>query len=203
MSIIKNLDSELNKLGKLSPLGFGMGLHIRFASPLVSLYTWPKAWQDHYTNNVYGLRDPMVAWAFAKQGVCRWSECPLPDPFSIIKQAAEFGLRYGATVSYGRISSRSIVGIAREDREFSLDELLQAQELVAFLHNKAELPESLTGAQREALKLVATGYRYAEAAATLGISESAFKLRLSSARTRLLAKTTAEAVQRAKDYKLL
>jgi len=203
MSIKKNIDKEIQILGGISPLGFGMGLHIRFASPLISLYTWPQAWQDHYTNNVYGLRDPMVAWAFAKQGVCRWNECPIPDPFSIIKQAAEFGLRYGATVSYGRISSRTIVGIARDDREFSLDELLQAQEVVSLLHNKAELPESLTTAQREALKLVSTGHRYAEAAATIGISESAFKLRLSSARTRLLAKTTAEAVQRAKDYKLL
>jgi LuxR family transcriptional regulator len=203
MTVKKNLDKELRELGNLSPLGYGVGLHIRFASPLVSVYTWPQTWQDHYTNNVYGLRDPMVAWAFAKQGVCRWSECPIPDPFSIIKQAAEFGLRFGATVSYGRISSRTIVGIARDDREFTLDELLQAQDLVSDLHNKAELPESLTGAQREALKLVATGHRYAQAAATLGISESAFKLRLSSARTRLLAKTTAEAVQRAKDYKLL
>lgn len=203
MSIKKNLNNELNNLGKISPLGFGVGLHIRFASPLISVYTWPTAWQDHYTNNVYGLRDPMVAWAFAKQGVCRWNECPIPDPFRIIKQAAEFGLRYGATISYGRISSRTIVGIARDDREFTLDELLQAQKLVEVMHNKAELPESLTGAQREALKLVATGYRYARAAETLGITESAFKLRLSSARTRLMAKTTAEAVQRAKDYKLL
>ena len=203
MTIKKNLDRELKELGILSPLGYGIGLHIRFASPLVSIYTWPQTWQDHYTNNVYGLRDPMVAWAFAKQGVCRWSECPIPDPFSIIKQAAEFGLRFGATVSYGRISSRTIVGIARDDREFTLDELVQAQDLVADLHNKVELPENLTGAQREALKLVSTGHRYAEAATALGISESAFKLRLSSARTRLLAKTTAEAVQRAKDYKLL
>ncbi len=203
MTIRKKLDNELNKLGKLSPLGFGVGLHIRFASPLISIYTWPTAWQDHYTNNVYGLRDPMVAWAFAKQGVCRWNECPIPDPFNIIKQAAEFGLRYGATISYGRISSRSIVGLARDDREFTLDELVKAQKLVEFMHNKAELPESLTGAQREALKLVATGHRYARAAEALGITESAFKLRLSSARTRLMAKTTAEAVQRAKDYKLL
>ena len=203
MTIRKKLDNELNNLGKLSPLGFGVGLHIRFASPLISIYTWPTAWQDHYTNNVYGLRDPMVAWAFAKQGVCRWNECPIPDPFNIIKQAAEFGLRYGATISYGRISSRSIVGLARDDREFTLDELVKAQKLVEYMHNKAELPESLTGAQREAVKLVATGHRYARAAETLGITESAFKLRLSSARTRLMAKTTAEAVQRAKDYKLL
>jgi LuxR family transcriptional regulator, quorum-sensing system regulator SdiA len=203
MALKKNLDCELEKLEQISPLGFGIGLHIRFASPLISLYTWPEAWQDHYTSNVFGLRDPMVAWAFAKQGVCRWSECPLPDPFHIIKQAAEFGLTYGATISYGRISSRSIVGLARDDREFTLDELLEAQDVVAVLHDKSEPPERLSKAQQEALRLVASGYRYAQAAEKLGISESAFKLRLSSARSHLLAKTTAEAVQRAKDFKLL
>ncbi len=203
MAIRNNLDPELDKLGQISPLGFGVGLHIRFASPLIALFTWSKEWQDHYTSNVYGLRDPMVAWAFAKQGVCRWSECPLPDPFHIIRQSRNFGLKYGATVSYGRISSRSIVGIARDDREFTLDELLEAQDVVAKLHEKSDPPNSLTKAQQEALLLVASGHRYAAAAAKLGISESAFKLRLSSARSHLMAKTTAEAVQRAKDFKLL
>ncbi|KAB7613279.1 LuxR family transcriptional regulator [Amylibacter sp. SFDW26] len=198
-----NLDSELKKLEEISPLGYSIGLHIRFASPLISSHTWSKKWQDHYTNNVYGLRDPMVAWSFAKQGVCRWNECPLPDPFDIIKQAREHGLKHGATISHGRISSRSIVGIAREDREFTIDELLEAQKIVMDLHRKAELPARLTDAQREALELVADGYRYEMAAAKLGISVSAFKVRLFSARSRLLAKTTAEAVQRAKDYKLL
>jgi len=203
MTIRKNLDPELNELGKISPLGFGVGLHIRFASPLIALFTWSNEWQEHYTSNVYGLRDPMVAWAFAKQGVCRWSECPLPDPFHIIQQSRDFGLKFGATVSYGRISSRSIIGIARGDREFTLDELLAAQDVTARLHERSEPPDSLTKAQREALTLVASGHRYAAAAAKLGISESAFKLRLSSARSHLMAKTTAEAVQRAKDFKLL
>ena len=45
--------------------------------------------------------------------------------------------------------------------------------------------------------------RDAEAAALLGISESALKARLKSARERLYARTTAEAIQRAQEYKLL
>ncbi|WP_284377244.1 helix-turn-helix transcriptional regulator [Amylibacter marinus] len=197
------LDNEFAKLGAIAPLGYGVGLHIRFASPLISLYTWSKEWQDHYTGNVYGLRDPMIAWAFAKKGACRWSECPLPDPFGIISQAGEFGLTFGATISCGPLSSRTIVGISRDDREFTDDELNAALDVVEFLHEKAEPPESLTKAQKEALQLVAAGYRYAEAAQKLGISESALKLRLSSARNRLLARTTGEAIQRAKDYKLM
>ncbi|MCO4843340.1 MAG: LuxR family transcriptional regulator, partial [Yoonia sp.] len=62
---------------------------------------------------------------------------------------------------------------------------------------------SLTDAQIEALRCVAEGDRHAAAAARLNISESAFKARLSAARSSLLARTTAEAVQRARDYRLL
>lgn len=203
MSKIMGLDNELKKLEMLSPIGFGIGLHIRFVSPVISLYTWPQTWQDHYTENVYGLRDPMVAWAFTKKGYCRWSECPFPDPFNIVGQAAEHGLKHGATISCGPISSRTIVGIARDDREFHEEEMAEVEKLVIYLHEATEPPKSLTNAQKEALELIAQGYRHAEAAHRLGISESALKLRLSSARNRLLARTTAEAVQRAKDYKLI
>ena len=71
------------------------------------------------------------------------------------------------------------------------------------LHDSATPPESLTNAQRHALRTVASGHRYLEAAALLGISESALKARLKSARERLHARTTAEAIQRAQEYNLL
>jgi LuxR family transcriptional regulator len=53
------------------------------------------------------------------------------------------------------------------------------------------------------LRLIANGYRYSQAAQQIGISESALKARLRSARERLLCRTTAEAVQRALEAKLL
>jgi LuxR family transcriptional regulator len=203
MSKIMGLDNELQKLGVLAPLGFALGLHVRFVTPLISLHTWPQSWQDHYTENVYGLRDPMVAWAFTKTGYCRWDDCPFPDPFSIIKQARKHGLNFGATISCGPLSSRTIVGVARADRDFRDLELEEIEKLVVSMHAATEPPKSLTTAQKEALVLVGEGCRHAEAAHRLGISESALKLRLSGARNRLLARTTAEAVQRAKDYKLI
>ena len=45
--------------------------------------------------------------------------------------------------------------------------------------------------------------RIAAAAAHLRISESALKARLASARAALLAQTTTEAIQRARDYRLI
>ena len=75
--------------------------------------------------------------------------------------------------------------------------------LIGQLHDITEPPTSLTDAQIEALRCIANGDRHAAAAARLGISESALKARLAAARTALLARTTTEAIQRARDYRLL
>jgi len=197
------LDIILHQLGVESPAGYLAGLHIRFAGPLMQFQTYDRAWVQHYTENGFALRDPMVAWGFAKEGASRWSEVDLPDPFDIFGQAASFGLRYGVVVAIGALSSRSIVGCARADREFADDEIERITDLVQTLHRVSEPPENLTDAQKQALQLIADGHRHAAAAAILGISESALKARLNSARNRLLARTTAEAIQRAKDYRLL
>ena len=203
MSKILGLDNELRRLSELAPAGYFLGLHIRFTSPLVSLCTYVQEWQDHYTDNVYAVRDPLIAWGYSTKGACRWSEIGIPDPFGIFDQAAEFGLKYGVAVSCGPFSSRSIGAVAREDREFEDAEIEEIQKIFEFLNEKTEPPERLTKAQREALELIAAGNRHAEAAAKLGISESALKVRLTAARNRLLARTTAEAIQRAKEYRLL
>lgn len=197
------LDFELRKLSVLSPKGYFVGLHIRFTSPLLTFQTYDQAWLDHYTDNGYVLRDPMTAWGFSTTGVIRWSDERLMDPFGLFKEAATYGLKYGMTVACGPISSRTIASFARDDREFETHEMEQVQNIVLRLHDITEPPESLSRSQIEALNCVAKGMRHAKAAATLGISESAFKARLNSARQKLLARTTAEALQRAKEYKLL
>ena len=106
-------------------------------------------------------------------------------------------------ISCGPITSRSIVGAARNDREFSDTEIDKIHGLVLTLHELSEPPTELTPAQVEALRCIADGDRHAAAAAKLGISESALKARLISARTRLMARTTSEAIQRAKEFRLL
>jgi LuxR family transcriptional regulator len=79
----------------------------------------------------------------------------------------------------------------------------EVSSIISHLHQLTEPPESLTQAQVEALRLIAAGDRHTAAAAKLNISESALKARLTAARERLMARTTAEAIQRAKDYRLL
>ncbi|TCP60393.1 LuxR family transcriptional regulator [Rhodovulum bhavnagarense] len=196
-------DRELKTLEALAPMGYNIGLHIRFTSPLMTFQSYSPEWLTHYTENGYVLRDPMVAWGFSTTGATRWSNKDIPDPFGILAEAERFGLRFGVTISWGEISSRTIASVARADREFEDAEINRIQALVRRLHDMTEPPQELTKAQIEALKCIADGDRHAAAACKLGISESALKARLTSARQRLMARTTAEAIQRAKDYGLL
>ncbi len=186
-----------------APAGYFASLHIRFASPLVLDMTYDPAWVDHYTANVYALRDPKIAWGLSREGRTRWSEIVLPDPFNILREAADFGLTYGATFSCGQIQSRSIVSCARADREFDDLEMAKISTIVRTLHEVSEPRVDLTRAQVQALQCIAGGDRHAAAAAKLGISESALKARLVSARERLMARTTSEAIQKAKDIRIL
>lgn len=203
MSLHSEIDLHTRRLAKMSPTGFFFALHIRFALPLVSMATYPEAWTDRYTEEAYALRDPIIAWGFSTTGAGRWSEIRLPDPYDILGQAKGFGMVYGIAVSTGPIKSRTIASAARDDREFTEAEMTEFATVIGRLHDVTEPPTSLTEAQIEALRLIASGDRYAAAAAKLGISESALKARLASARTTLLARTTTEAIQRARDYRLI
>ncbi len=200
---VSSIDLGLARLRRLSPTGYALGLHIRFASAHIMVQTYPAAWIERYTSQGYMLCDPIVSWGFGTTGSARWSELEFPDPHNVLLQAKEYDMHYGMAVACGPTSSRTIGGFARSDREFSDAEMSQILTTVELLHTEATPPDSLTAAQRHALRLVASGSRHAEAAALLGISESALKARLKSARERLFARTTAEAIQRAREYGLL
>ena len=202
-SKIPSLAAGFEALGVIAPAGFSAGLHIRFAAPLMYVRTYDESWIKTYDDNAYALRDPLVFWGLGAKGHTRWSAIKLPDPFNILGQALSHGLAYGAVVSCGPITSRTIVGIAHNEREFTDEEISETVKIVHNLHLAAEPPTELTPAQIEALRLLADGDRHAAAAAKLGISESAFKRRVQSARVRLGARTTAQALRKAREYQLL
>ena len=76
------LDPILHSLSLMAPAGYFIGLHIRYASPLMQFSNYNQDWLDHYTEKAYALRDPTIAWGFSKEGACRWSEIDVPDPFN-------------------------------------------------------------------------------------------------------------------------
>lgn len=187
----------------MAPAGYAVGLHIRYVSPMIMVNTYPDSWQEVYTAKLYGLRDPTLAWGLSHSGTRRWSEIGLPDPFGLLAEAADYGLVYGMISSTGPLSSRTIAGAARSDREFTDLEMDHVHRIVQRMHDLSEPPARLSRPQADALRCIAQGDRHAAAAARLGISESAFKARLTAARQKLMARTTAEAVQRAKEYGLI
>jgi LuxR family transcriptional regulator len=203
MSAATDLNLLLAQLQARSPKGYAAGLHIRFAAPLITSHTYGEEWLRIYTSRAYALRDPLIFWGLSCEGSTRWSEIELPDPFDIFGQAAEFGLKFGCAIACGPLTSRTIVGAAREDREFTDAEIAAIQAIVWKMHEIAQPPDELTKAQVEALKCIADGDRHIAAAARLGISESALKARLTAAREKLSARTTSEAIQRAKDFRLI
>lgn len=203
MSIQARIDRELKRLAPLAPQGYYIGLHIRFTTPVLSFKTYDQGWLDHYSENGYVLRDPMIAWGFSTTGWIRWSDAGLPDPFGLFKEAAGFGLRHGLTIACGPIKSRTIASFGRSDREYADEEADLITACVYRMHDLIPPPEKLTKAQVDGLRCIANGMRHAQAAQNLQISESALKARITAARTRLMARTTAEAVQRAKESGLI
>lgn len=193
----------LQRLEQVAPMGYTAGIHIRFASPLYFRSTYPQEWQDLYAANNYALRDPLVFWGVGKSGQTRWSEINLPDPFGVMEKAAEFGLTYGAVCSCGKISSRTIVGVARSDREFTDAEIEEVAAIAKALDEVTEPPAGLTPEMTEALTLVGQGLHPATAAAEIGISEDVLQTRLSSAQDKLGAKTMAEALRMAREFRLI
>lgn len=199
----QTIEALLRELAEIATDGYYLAVHVRFAAPLMMFQTYAQAWIDHYIQNAYALRDPIIAWGISRTGATRWSAIDLPDPFGIMDEAARFGLRFGVVISCGPMTSRTVAAIASATREYSDEEIAAVAGIVLRLHHETQPPDTLTQAEIEALKVVASGERYAAGAAGLGISESALKARLATARKKLFARTSAEAIQRAKDYRLL
>ncbi len=193
----------MGQLALMAPAGYAVGLHIRFTSPLFAMWTYHQAWLDHYSEMGWAVQDPVVLWGLTSTGRVRWSDRALADPVGVFSAAASFGLVYGASVALGPNNSRSIASLSRGDREYTDPEIASFAAVVEHLHAITEKPANLTKAQIEALRCIAMGDRFTTAAARLGISESALKARLASARNALMARTTTEAIQRAKDFRLI
>lgn len=197
------LDRSVRSLQKIGPAGYAVMLHLRGLSCRLIERTYPQKWIEHYNANGYALRDPIIGWCIEHVGTIRWSNPDLPDPYGIMKRAAGFGLPYGASISLGPKDCRSIVSVARADRELQADELETLDNLSRHIHQLLPCELELTVKQREAIECVAAGMRMKQAAAFIGISDSALKIRFRSIREKLSARTNAEAIQRAKDYNLI
>lgn len=195
-------DSELTLLSYISTVGFMVGLNVTLRGPEYFHSTYPEGWQAEYEKNNYMFIDPMLFWGMTKTGACRWSAVALTRATPVFKRAKTHGLEYGATISTTAGGRRSLLSVARSDRELEDDELARCSEIIGKLA-VATFNSNLTIEEIDTLKLVAEGYAQKEIAAKLNLAEPTIKARLSKVKDKLGARNTTHAVTMAIAAKLI
>jgi LuxR family transcriptional regulator len=191
---------------RLAGAGYYIALRVGFILPLAERNTMPQAWIDRYTRLGYLVHDPVIRWVYGNTGVIRWSAIDLPDPRGILREAAEYGMRFGLAVCCPPVQEngqRSFATFARSDREFTDAESRELQARVAAMHQAATPPANLTRGEIEALSMMRDGLLLKEIAGRLGVTEGAIKQRVRSAKEKLNAKTAPQAVSCAAGYGLI
>lgn len=197
---------EAHGFADLSPAGFYLAVRVGFAFPELEHNALPLAWVHRYTHDGLMMYDPVIRWMYENAGRVRWSEIEIDDPRDVLGMAADHGLLHGAAVCVLDKTNpglRTFGSFAREDREFDDDELAVLEIKVAELHAENSPPDDLTRGELEALDLVRDGLLMKEIAHRLGVTESAVKQRLRNAKTKLHARTTAQAVTQATQFGLI
>lgn len=184
----------------MASAGFYVAIRVGFAFPTVERNNLPQNWVREYTAGGYLVHDPAMIWAYRNCGVARWSEIADLDVLGVLELAKNHGLNFGAVASCvdaDEPSQRSFGFFCRSDRDFLDADLASLHAALLALHHAHARPKNLTVAELETLSLVKNGMLMKEIAGILGISESAIKQRLKSARIKLKAKTGIQAASTA------
>lgn len=183
--------------------GFSLLMNFSRQGPEYLDSTYPVAWQKEYDTGHYYYKDPVLLWSLAKTGDRRWSAVPLPDAFRVMKRAKAFGLNYGAAFVRTEGPNRSLLAVARSDRELTDEEMDLLSQAFDALLSHARNDKSLTVKELEALQCLADDMTLDVAAQHLGVTKAAMKGRLSTARQRLGAETNYHAIAVAIRAKLI
>ena len=199
-------ERALQLIGEIAPAGHYVAVRVGFAYPTREINGMPEEWSDTYTRQGLMLWDPSIKWAYENSGHVRWSALDVPDPMNILSLAACHGLTFGVTVAYhdpGASGHRTIGMFSHRIREFSKSEISELEHAVRVLHGESTARRPLTSAEVEVLTLIKNGFLMKQAAAEIGVSESAIKARLKNAKFKLGAKTNTQATAVAQQLGLI
>jgi LuxR family transcriptional regulator, quorum-sensing system regulator SdiA len=192
--------------GDVASAGFYIAFRLEFLLPEFEYKTFPRAWVHTYTRLGLMMFDPVMRWIYANTGAVRWSEIDLPDTHGILPRAAGYGLKFGVAISMldpVDTSVRSFGNFCRSDRELSDAEISGLSHKMELLFSDLTAPDDLTAAELEVLAAIKEGRLIKEIAFALNVTEGAIKQRLRSAKDKLGARTTPQAVAIADGYKLI
>lgn len=188
----------------LNPIGTSMHGHV----------TYPETWKRHYIKRNFHLTDPTIHLAKRSISPVDWSRLKRNDAHSaVFRDAQDFGISgFGLTIPvrgpYGDIGMFSVTKRCKQSEWEKLVPhcLAQLQSAAVYLHDHVMASDALTNAlkfphlstrEQEVLQWIAAGKTQNDVADILSISGRTVEVHLRSARTKLFALTTPQAVGRA------
>ena len=191
---IPGYESDVQWLKSIATAGYMIGVNHTNRGTEFFDSNYPVAWRDEYEENRYLFVDPVVHSFLRKDGQIRWSKVSWRDIFGVMKGARQHGLAFGASFVRSHDKNKSMLSIARADREISDEEMEEISDWWTGFVEKANAPLPINKDEVEALSCVLQNMAVIEGAASLGISETAMKSRLKSARAKLNCKNNTAAV---------
>lgn len=203
-NICENFEMDYAAYAGFNPVGSTMHGHV----------TYPEAWKRHYIKRRLHLVDPTLHLAKRSIAPVDWVRLQTPEaPSVVFREASDFGISgQGLTVPvrgpYGDIGMLSLTRrcSAAEWQKMVPQYISQIQSAAVYLHDHVMSSETLSSVLRfpqlsareaEVLQWVAAGKSQFDVADILGISNRTVEVHLRSAKTKLQALTTPQAVGRA------
>ena len=200
-NIIHDMEGMDARLMAIGPKGYMLALNIRYFTPEFYLATYPPQWVEVYTARRYALLDPVTFWCRFNEGVTRWSGIEFSALRGagnhIMQQAESHGLKFGGAASIrsgAEAGVKSILCVAREDRELSDDEMASLAGILEQISDAVGQHAGLSESELETLRDLALGMTHNEIADVRMISPATVKKRLERARVVLGARNGVHAV---------
>lgn len=176
--------------------------------------TYPAAWMDHYFLNRYQFIDPVVLEAqrshlpFAWRFLLNRPDALTPEQRLLFAEAAEYGIRDGFTIPFhtegGCVAAMSFAFRSRAEMEHFAQLQPRLKLLALYYHTaierllEVEAPAGeLSALERQCLSFLACGRSLWEISGLLHRPQDDVTQSLRSARDKLGATTTAQAVENA------
>lgn len=150
----------LTQLQGLAPAGYAMAFHVKFTTPDFLFQNYSKDWSEVYSQEGLVMKDPIVAWTFSNTGWIRWTDLAADDPAGVLDRAKAFGMNYGFAAAIERMGSRSVLGFARTDRDFTDAEIAEILRIAETVHDTTASAGTLSPETREVLRKMSISFTH-------------------------------------------